>query len=217
MPFSTEQFFDVIARYNQALFPAQVIAFLLAVVAVWQVFKRSEGADRYTAGVLALLWVWMGVAYHFAFFTAINPAAWLFGSLFIVQGLLFGWALWKEKLSFGWPGGATGWAGGILLAYGLVLYNIWTLAGPHGYPQSPIFSLPCPTTIFTFGLLLWTTDRVPKVLLVIPFLWTLVGTSAAVNFQVIPDYGLGLAGVVGTLWVVLKDRKGPEPEMATLD
>lgn len=40
----------------------------------------------------------------------------------------------------------------------------------HTYPAQPTFGLPCPTTIFTFGLLLWVRPPVPWSLLVIPVL-----------------------------------------------
>lgn len=39
----------------------------------------------------AVLWLWVGAAYHLAFFVQINPAALGFGALSIVGGLLFIW------------------------------------------------------------------------------------------------------------------------------
>jgi hypothetical protein len=43
----------------------------------------------------------MGIVYHLVFFTAINKAAYLFGGLFIIQGILFLiYGVLQNKLSF---------------------------------------------------------------------------------------------------------------------
>jgi hypothetical protein len=65
---------------------------------------------------------------------------------------------------------------------------------------------PCPTTIFTFGILLWTIKKVPAYLLVIPFLWSIVGISAAINLRVPQDYGLVVAGFLGTILILIQNR-----------
>ena len=77
----------------------------------------------------------------------------------------------------------------------------------HGYPQSPSFGVaPCPTTIFTFGLLLWTDRPVPRPLLVIPLLWSLLGVSAAVSLGIKEDLGLVVAALLGTALLIWRDR-----------
>ncbi|MBP1750889.1 MAG: hypothetical protein H6Q52_3428 [Deltaproteobacteria bacterium] len=45
-------------------------------------------------------------------------------------------------------------------------------------------------------------------LLVIPLLWSIVGMSAAVNLRVPQDYGLVVSGVLGTVLVLIQNRKG---------
>lgn len=62
---------------------------------------------------------------------------------------------------------------------------------------------PCPTTIFTFGLLLLTRGPVPLRLLVIPLLWALVGASAALHLGVREDLGLVVTGLVATALLLL--------------
>ncbi|HXV44590.1 MAG TPA: DUF6064 family protein, partial [Anaerolineae bacterium] len=75
------------------------------------------------------------------------------------------------------------------------------------YPQSPTFGLPCPTTIFTFGLLLWTDHRFPKYLLVIPVIWSLFGLSAAVQLGVLEDIMLLITGLVATTMILYRDKQ----------
>jgi hypothetical protein len=77
------------------------------------------------------------------------------------------------------------------------------LAG-HAYPQCPTFGVtPCPLTIFTWGLLLWAVRPLPKYLLVIPLLWSLLGVAVALKFGVWADAGLLIAGLVGSTMLLL--------------
>ena len=66
--------------------------------------------------------------------------------------------------------------------------------------------MPCPTTIFTFGLLLWTDRKVPKYLLVIPMIWAGIGFSAAIQWGVLEDVMLLLAGFIATAMLVYRDK-----------
>jgi hypothetical protein len=76
----------------------------------------------------------------------------------------------------------------------------------------PVFGVaPCPTTIFTFGILLWTTDRVPKYLLVIPLLWALVGTFAALSLGIPEDYALPVAALISLALLIWRDRSHAAP------
>ena len=61
----------------------------------------------------------------------------------------------------------------------------------------PTFGLPCPTTIFTIGLLCFAVPPTPRSPLIVPLLWCLVGAQAAFLLGVQPDLGLIAAGVVG--------------------
>jgi hypothetical protein len=50
----------------------------------------------------------------------------------------------------------------------------------------------------------------PACLLVIPALWALIGLSAAVNLGVPQDYGLAIAGFLGTVLILLQNHKAKE-------
>jgi hypothetical protein len=62
-------------------------------------------------------------------------------------------------------------------------------------------------TIFTFGLLLWTERPVPRMLLVIPLLWSLLGVSAAIALDVGEDLGLVVAGLLATALLLWRDHR----------
>src|SRR5689334_3513143 len=122
IPFTTEEFFKIFTQYNTAVFPVQYLLFLLGIIAVYFTFKDSRNSTRIINLILSFFWLWMGVAYHLVFFTAINKAAYLFGSLFIVQGVIFLlWSIGPNAISYN----STGWPrilSAIMIMYALLIY-----------------------------------------------------------------------------------------------
>ena len=146
--------------------------------------------------------------YNLIFFSTINKAAYLFGALYIIQsGLFFYAGVVKGKLLFSYQPNKYSITGAVLVVYGLLIYPLLGMALGHIYPAQPTFGLPCPTTIFTFGLLLWTETKTPKYILIIPAIWTIIGFFAALNFGIYEDIGLLISGVVGVLFFILKGKK----------
>jgi hypothetical protein len=209
LPFSTEQFLEVLRRYNLAVWPTQVGAYVLGAAALLMVFWRIRQSDRIISGILAFLWIFMGGVYHLGYFTAINNAAWLFGAAFLVQAALFIYGgVYRGSLSFGFKPGWYSFTGLLFILFAAVVYPIIGHSLGHGWPHSPSFGItPCPGTIFTFGVLLLATRRVPKYLLVLPLLWSLVGFNAAIFMGITEDVGLLVAGVAGTLLLIARDRR----------
>ena len=198
LPFTAEQFFGVFARYNVAVWPAQVVLTLLALAAVALVGRARSWGGRAIAAILAVLWAWTGLAYHVAFFSAVNPAAWGFGAVFVLGALWFAWVgVVRGAVQFGVRGGvraATGWT---LVVFALLAYPVLGFIVGHRYPAVPTFGAPCPTTIFTLGILLLAQAPAPRSLFVAPALWSAVGSVAAFQFGVVQDFGLLAAGVIG--------------------
>lgn len=195
LPFSREQFFELFAEYNRAVWPAPLVLWALA-AASFAVVVVPEPGDRLAGWVLAALWAWMGVAYQIAFFTRINPAAWLFGASFLIAAALFARHARADTLRFRLVPSAAGVLGVALVAYALVGYPLVGWLAGHRFPSAPTFGLPCPTTIFTLGMLLFVRRPVPVGLLVVPFLWSAVGSVAAFELGVVEDYGLLVAALL---------------------
>jgi hypothetical protein len=195
LPFSREEFFDLFAAYNGALWPAVVTLWLASVVAgVWVVSSRRSH-DRWISGLLALHWAWSAIAYHLVFFTRINPAAWLFAGIFLLQAALFFWSgVIRGRLSFAPP--RTPWTpiGWFLVAYAL-LYPAISAVEHGSVLRIPTFGLPCPTTILTTGLLLLAAPH-SRTLAIVPIVWSVIGGSAAFLLGVSADYALPVGGAV---------------------
>jgi hypothetical protein len=82
------------------------------------------------------------------------------------------------------------------------------MATGHNYPAVPIFGVtPCPVTIFTFGMLLLTIGPVPRWLLVIPVIWSLIGGSAAILLAVPQDWLLLVSGFVAVPLIAVRDYR----------
>lgn len=101
IPFTTKQFFQVFEKSNQTIFPMQFALILVATASVALAVSRKPFANQTISGLLGFLWLWAGVVYHLTFFTEISPPAYLFGALFVFQGLLFLYeGVVKNSLSF---------------------------------------------------------------------------------------------------------------------
>jgi hypothetical protein len=188
MPFTVEQFLDTIAAYNRLVWPVQLILNAIAVVAVALIWKRRHTS---VAAILAALWIWMGIAYHYRVFSAINPAAYFLAAAFVAQATLFMWfGLVRRAVRFDAPSrSAPQIVGTGLIAYALIVYPTTAWLAGHAYPHMPTFGLPCPTLIFTFGVLALASAPAWQ-LFVIPTLWAVIGISAALDLGMVEDLAL---------------------------
>lgn len=195
LPFTVEQFYEVFRNYNESVWPMQAVLLALALFALYLVAVARPWSGRVVSAILALLWAWLAVAYHLAFFVQINPLAYAFAALSLIGSLVFLWqGTLRNRMQYRLDGGMRAWLGGLLVLFALVIYPIWSWYAGHRYPAMPTFGLPCPTTIFTIGLLAFLTRPYPRSPLVVPLLWSLVGGQAAFLLGVPQDLGLLVAG-----------------------
>ena len=68
LPFTPDQFLSVFVKYNTAIWPIQIVAYLLGGIAAALLFRKPTGGDRVIAGVLAAMWLWTAIFYHALFF-----------------------------------------------------------------------------------------------------------------------------------------------------
>jgi hypothetical protein len=94
----------------------------------------------------------------------------------------------------------------LLVVFALAIYPAWSVYAGHAYPELPTFGLPCPTTIYTIGLLAFLVRPYPRTPLVVPVVWSFIGGQAAFLLSVPQDLGLVVAGLVGL--VLLMRSKG---------
>ena len=84
---------------RKELLTALAALWIASVVACVLLFSSRRPSDRWISGLLAAHWIWSALAYHAAFFTRINPAAWLFAVLFLIQAALFLWIGLQQRVA----------------------------------------------------------------------------------------------------------------------
>ena len=202
MTLTLEQLLGTFEKYNLSIWPMQVVAYVLGIAVLFFAIKRTEYSSRIVAGILSLLWLWTAIVFLLYF-----SRAYAFGGMFIVQGVVFLVGALKPRVSFGFRGDVYSIVGLGFIAYAMIGYPVLGYFLGHRYPQSPPFGLvPCPATVFTFGLLLLAETKVPKLHLVIPLLCAIPGLIA-VSVGILEDIGLIVAGVLGTAMILYRDRK----------
>jgi hypothetical protein len=194
LPFTLEQFLDVFGTYNRTMWPGAAILWLVTLALLVRLLRGDAKASVAFSFLLAAHWVWAGVAYHFAYFSAVNPAAHLFGVVFLIQAALFAWrGGFAGAIKFEPDGSARARVGVGLMVYSLVYPGLGLAFGLE-YPRMPTFGVPCPSTILTAGALLQVRTPQVRWLAIIPLLWSVVGSSAAFLLGVRADFVLTLAG-----------------------
>jgi hypothetical protein len=208
IPFTVDEFFHVFEVYNISIWPIQLLLYALAIGSVIMAFTGGPKLSQIVFFILSFFWIWSGSIYHIGHFSVINKGAYFFGIAFILQGILFFYVgVIRKKIEFKFTTRLAHILGVALILYSLLIYRVMGYYQGHVYPQSPTFGVPCPTTIFTFGILLVSMHRVPWYLIIIPLLWSLVGFFAAVNLSIKEDYGLVISGVLAAALLLFNKQK----------
>lgn len=208
-PFNTEQFFNVFEKYNLTVFPGQLLILLAGAVMLWLLLSGKPMKDKWIGSFLGILWIWAGLVYHIAFFTVINKVAYVFGGIFILQGILILIQTFRGRLNFSFSGSNWDYVAYFFLLFGLFIYPVISYFAAGNFANTIALGLPCPTTIYTFGFFMLAGTQFPKYLLIIPTLWAIVGLSAALNFGVYQDVMI-LVTAIFAVYALLGRKQGSD-------
>ena len=208
VPFTRDVFFGVLERYNEAIWPAQIAALLLVLLAVWSALRPFPGSGRLIAAILTAAWIWTGVAYYMLHYAQINWAAWAFGFVFVLQGVaLIVTGVIRDRIAFRFAGDAAGWVGLVLIAVAAVVYPLIGVGSDQGWPRAALVGIaPGPTVLWTLGMLLLAVPRVPWHLLFIPLLCSVIGGIGALLLVLPQDVALPLGALLTIVLVIRKNR-----------
>ncbi len=197
--------------YNQAIWPMQIVTYILGIAAVILTMKKINYSDKIISAILVFLWLWSGVVWCLVFFGQFRSVYNVAGIMLVAQAALlfmfgFGVVL-KPSLSFKLRAHSYSVIGAIIILYAMVIYPIIGELTGLSYPKAPIFGVaPCPVCIFTFGLLLLADKRVPGSILVIPLIWSFLGIVAAGWYGIFADFGMAVIGIVGTVLILHRNK-----------
>src|SRR5262245_1928180 len=205
-PFTGESYFSLFEAYNDTIWPAQIVTYLLGLLVLYLALRPIMAGGRIALLTLALFWLWNGIVYHFLFFLQINFAAVPFGALFTLQGLMLAARAVRGGRQLRFVPDATGWVGLAFVLFALIAYPLLAWLAGHGWPRAAMFGVAAgPMTIFTFGVLLMLEGRSAVLIGVLPLLWSLAaGLAAIVRLGAPEDWSLLLSGIVGFTLLVWK-------------
>ena len=209
LPFTVEQFLGAFVSFNKAIWPAQILAYLLGGLAFALVFRKGKWSDQIIAGILAAMWAWTGIGYHLTFFTAINKMA--YGSAHCSSSRpqpssmpACTRAAWCSTSMRARPDGPAS--------------RSYSTRRPSTCPRSGDGSTPLPNCRCSAShraqsqsspsACCCSRDNLsPACCLSIPFLWSLVGGSAAILLRVPQDWLLLASGVVSVVVLIRRDQR----------
>lgn len=209
VPYTRDVYFRLFDAYDDAIWPAHIVAYALCFLALWITLRSFAGSARLVAAVLAAVWIWNGIAFQMLFFSKINWIAWPIGLLFVIQGLCFfvvGAA--RNRLDFRFaPDSLAGKCGIVFAAAALIVYPLLQSPLGLGWPGTGLVGVaPGPTTLFTLGLLLMVEIRAPVFLFAVPLMWSAIAGAAGLVLMVPQDIWLPAAALLAVILSVFKNR-----------
>jgi hypothetical protein len=128
--------------------------------------------------------------------------------LFVIEaGIVVYTGIFRQSLSFKPKLDAYGIVGALLVLYSMIGYPAIEYLLGRGYPDLLPFGLvPCPMTVFTLGLFLWSDKKLPGYVVTIPIMYSLSGVIP-ISLGIVEDIGLVIAGLVTLGMILYKDRK----------
>lgn len=187
--FSQRSYYRLMALYNEAVWPAHLLALAAGMAVLACVARPGPGTRRIALLVLAAAWAWVGWAYQLERYAEINTAGPWFAVAFGVQALLL------CVLALRSPGAAPARmqkhvALG-LIGLAVVAYPLLAPVSGRGWGQAEVFGIaPDPTAIATLGVLLACRAH--------PLAWMLALAWCAVSGATLMELQVGYAWLLPT-------------------
>jgi hypothetical protein len=174
--FSPRTYYRLIGRYNEAVWPVQILTVGLGLVILGLLPRPRVWQGRVVSAALAILWTWVAWAFVWKRYATINWTASYLVPLFVVEALLLVWiGIIRGGLSFRLTRDPAGILGGTLFILSLAVYPMIAPLAGRPWSQAEIFGItPDPTVVATLGLLLLTEGRRRWELLAIPVFWCII-------------------------------------------
>jgi hypothetical protein len=208
---TTQDVYVLFSRYNRAIWPMIIIAYILAILMITLTIKKKDISDKLISIILAFITLWIGIVLYLIFTLPLDPF-WsvIFGIVWIIQAILFLYfGVYKSSLSFKFEKNSYSIIGALMILYALLMYPLIQIIIGHDYPVLPFFGVvPCPSTVFIFGILLMTDKKVPKTIVIIPLCFSIItGLDMVFSYQFWVDLGLITSGILGSILIYYRNSK----------
>src|SRR3546814_104160 len=112
-PYDAEVLASSYRLYNTAIWPAQPVALMLALAALWLAVAPRPWSRRAVGVILAAGWLWCGLVFFLSHWAQLDFMAPVYGGAFLLQAALLLFAPTLRRRAFCAPSGAAGIAGEI--------------------------------------------------------------------------------------------------------
>jgi len=170
--FSPRTYYRLFELYNQAVWPAQILAFGLGLTIVVLWCRDQAWHGRAIAAIFTACWLWVAWAYLLSRYDTINWTASYFAFGFALQALLLVWSgIVRDRLAASPRAGMTSWLGLAIFVFALIVQPLLGLLAGRPWLQVECFGIaPDPTAVATLGILA-AAKRPAWHLFVVPVIW----------------------------------------------
>jgi len=205
--FSPRTYYRLFELYNEAVWPAQILAMALGLWILALLVRGGPTRGRAVGAVLAACWLWSGVAFLALRYAKINFAATYFAWAFALEAaLLVGTAVFPGRVAFEPRSGVGVPAGRLILLVSLVVFPILAPLFHRGWLCAEVFGLaPDPTAVATLGVLLTARGRGRWLWMAVPVLWCVV-TGLTLLAMKAPDFWISPLAAVVVVLVATRQR-----------
>lgn len=197
-----EIFWNTIADYNAATWPAQLLLAGIGAILTLLLYKRPSDAVRTAMKIyMAALNFWIAGIYYLVYG---GPREYhrMLALFWAIMGCIWIYDLVVKHASLSRKGHHTFFAG-ILFVMPLI-YPLVSLALGRTFPMMTSPVMPCSVAVFTIGLMLAFAERVNIVLAMFLCHWALIGLSKVYFFGIPEDYLLACS-VVPALYLFFRE------------
>jgi len=179
--FSQRSYYRLIALYNEAVWPAHLLALAAGLAVIGCLARQGMRMRRIALVVLAVAWAWIGWAYHLERYADINTAAPYFALAFGLQALLLCYLALRPRTVE--PAGMRKQVALGLTGLAVIAYPLLAPGGGRGWSEAEVFgTAPDPTAVATLGVLL--ACRAHPIAWSIPLMWCVVSGATLVELRV---------------------------------
>lgn len=208
MIFSPDEFFAILELYNRQMQAVMMAAGVAGLVCVAAALVKRDFSGRLIAGLLGVMWVFVGLFFFMRGFGSLTSMAYVFGAGFVLQGFLLAWSgVVKRELVFAPAANVYSLTGSLFVAYALIGYLLVGQALGRESAHALRFGISSgPLVVFTMGLLLWVKESVPRHLIFLPFMAGAMESVFLLSTGMFEDIAAGVAGVAGSLLILHHDK-----------
>jgi len=172
--FSQSAYYRQFELYNQAVWPLHIVAILFGLLILYALWKKPAWAGRVISLLLAVIWIWVAVAFLYQRFHQIHVVADWYAYGFILQAAIIVWyGAIKNRLALSVENMLRKITGSGLLLVAYIFYPFIAYISGRSWMQLEMFALaPDPTVLATLGVLIFY--KLPVILYSIPVIWLLI-------------------------------------------